>query len=74
MTPLETLNAAAARLIQMSGAMRDHDKIRIKEIAASIRGATATIRNALEATATKPRHSRFNLIVGDGAGSCEDET
>jgi hypothetical protein len=73
MTPLEKLNAAAARLIQMAGPMRDHEQIRIKEIAATIRGAVATIRTALEGNERKPQHPRFGLIVGDEARYNEDD-
>ena len=65
MSPLEKLNAAAARLIQEAGAMRGQQEIRIKEIASTIRGATAAIRTALESNDRRPQHTRFNLVVGD---------
>lgn len=66
MSPLEKLNAAAARLIQEAGAMRGQQEIRIKEIATTIRGATAAIRTALEGNNRRPQHPRFGLILGDG--------
>ena len=67
MSPLEKLNAAAARLVQEATTLRGQQEIRLKEIATTIRGAVAAIRTALEATSTRPQHARHNLIVGDEA-------
>jgi hypothetical protein len=65
MTPFDKLLAAAAKLVQLADGSRDTGtKIAMKEIASSIRGATATIRNALEAE--KPnRPAKFALFQGD---------
>lgn len=65
MSPLEKLNATAARLVQIGEGERGSLSNRLKEAAAEIRCAAAAIRNALEAKGTKGRHPRFDLIVGD---------
>ncbi|HUN01060.1 MAG TPA: hypothetical protein PLI96_11335 [Halothiobacillus sp.] len=70
MNPLEKLNAAAARLIQDADSCRDRSlSIRLKETAATIRGAVLTIRTALEGPAIPAaKRRRFDLIVGDEGG------
>ena len=65
MSPLEKLNAAAARLVQEATTLRGQQEIRLKEISSTIRGAAAAIRTALEGNDRRPQHTRFNLIVGD---------
>lgn len=65
MTPLEKLNAAATRLVQEAEAQHGTLAIRLRETAATIRGATATIRAALEASTAPVRRVRLNLITGD---------
>ena len=65
MSPIEKLNAAAARLVQEGAAVRGSLGNRLAATAAEIRCAVAAICNALEAKGTKGRHPRFNLIVGD---------
>ncbi len=68
MTPLETLNAAAARLVQEADALGGVKlAIRLKETAATIRGSVASIRRALEPDGIRGRHPKFTLIVGDEA-------
>lgn len=65
--PLEDLNAAAARLVQEGNVLDAPTGNRLKAIAATIRCSVASIRTALEPTATRGRHPKFNLIVGDEA-------
>jgi len=64
---LEKLTAGAAKLVQIADNIRESKtQIALKEIASSIRGATATIRNAIEAEAEKPPAARrFALLQGD---------
>lgn len=65
MSPLEKLNAAAARLVQEGAAVRGALGNRLSATAAEIRCAVAEIRNALEEKGTKGRHPKFDLVVGD---------
>ncbi len=66
MTPLEKLNAIAARLVQEGEGQRGNLGIRLKESATQIRGAVAAIRNALEAAEPKAATpERLRLILGD---------
>lgn len=65
--PLESLNAAAARLVHEGNTLGGQTGNRLKAIAATIRCSVASIRTALEPTTTRGRHPKFNLIVGDEA-------
>jgi hypothetical protein len=65
LSPLERLTAAGARLVQKAEGQQGPLAIRLKEIAATIRGSVASIRTALEGTERSPRHPKFALIVGD---------
>jgi hypothetical protein len=67
MSPLEKLTACAAKLVQEADRQNGNLAIRLRESAATIRGAVATIRTALEGSERKPQHPRFGLIVGDEA-------
>jgi hypothetical protein len=65
MSPLEKLNAAATRLVQESASQHGNLAVRLRETAATIRGAVASIRTALEGDDRKPRNPKFMMIVGD---------
>jgi hypothetical protein len=67
MSPLEKLNAVAARLVSEADACRDRQmSVRLKENAAAIRGAVASIRNAIDPPPLKgSKRVRERLIVGD---------
>jgi hypothetical protein len=67
MSPLEKLNAAAARLVSEAAGCRDRQmSIRLTETAATIRAAVASIRRALEeAAGPTGKKARERLILGD---------
>jgi hypothetical protein len=66
MNPLDKLNAVAARIVQEAESVRGNMGVRLKESAAQIRGAVATIRAALEEAAPKAaKPGRLRLILGD---------
>jgi hypothetical protein len=67
MTPFEKLAAAANRLIQVGNHARSSEtRIELSEIAATIRGASASILRAIEGEAQKsPRPAKFTTVVGD---------
>jgi hypothetical protein len=67
MSPLEKLNAAAARLVQKGAAVRGAVGNRLTATAAEIRCAVADIRNTLVPKGTKGRHPKFDLIAGNGS-------
>ncbi len=65
MNPLDKIAAAAARIFQESESLNRPAQIRVREAVAQIRGALATLRQALDAPAGKPARER--LILGDEA-------
>lgn len=67
MNPFEKLAAAANRLIQLGNHARNAEtRIELAEIAASIRGASASILRAIEGEAKKqPRPAKFSGVAGD---------
>lgn len=67
MNPFEKLGAAANRLIQLGNHARHADaRIELAEIAASIRGASASILRAIEGHAQKSaRPAKFTSVTGD---------
>lgn len=65
MTPIDKLNAAAARLVQEANAQHGPLAVRLRETAGTIRSCVATIRTALEGNDRHPRHPKFVLVVGD---------
>ncbi len=67
MNPFEKLAAAANRLIQLGNHAHNSDhRVELAEIAATIRGASASILRAIEGEAQKsPRPAKFGSVVGD---------
>ncbi len=65
MNPLESLTAAAARLVQEGQVQRGALGVRLCETAATIRCAVATIRALIEADGTaRGKRVRQRLVMG----------